>query len=60
MTDRRKVDFIRKYIFPGGFLPTLSVVVDSIRVGSRNRLVVDGIANIGVTLHPLYILRARR
>ncbi|KAK4688910.1 cyclopropane-fatty-acyl-phospholipid synthase, partial [Tremellales sp. Uapishka_1] len=44
---QKEVDFIRKWIFPGGFLPTVSYVVDAIRVGSKDRLVVDSIANIG-------------
>ncbi|GFZ43188.1 hypothetical protein JCM24511_00907 [Saitozyma sp. JCM 24511] len=44
---QREVDFIRKWIFPGGFLPTVSFVVDAIRTGSKDRLVVDSISNIG-------------
>lgn len=48
--DQKGVDFIQKWIFPGGFLPTVSYVVDSIRVGSKSRLVVDSISNIGVSL----------
>jgi len=51
MADQKEVDFIRKWIFPGGFLPTISYVVDSIRVGSKNALVVDSVSNIGVS-HP--------
>ena len=47
--DQKEVDFIRKWIFPGGFLPTISYVVDSIRVGSKNTLVVDSVSNIGVS-----------
>jgi hypothetical protein len=47
--DQREVDFIRKWIFPGGFLPTVSFVVDAIRTGSKDRLVVDSISNIGVS-----------
>jgi len=47
--DQNEVDFIRKWIFPGGFLPTLTVVIDGIRKGAVNRLVVDSIANIGVS-----------
>lgn len=49
VTDQREVDFIRKWIFPGGFLPTVSFVVDAIRTGSKDRLVVDSISNIGVS-----------
>ena len=40
-------DFIRKYIFPGGHLPTVSQLVDSINKGSQSLLVVDAIENIG-------------
>lgn len=40
-------DFIRKYIFPGGHLPTVSQLVSSIDRGSRGSLIVDGILNIG-------------
>lgn len=40
-------DFIRKYIFPGGHLPTVSQLVGSIEQGSHGALVVDSILNIG-------------
>lgn len=40
-------DFIRKYIFPGGHLPTVSQLVQSIKEGSQGQLVVDNIENIG-------------
>lgn len=40
-------DFIRKYIFPGGHLPTVSQLVGSIERGSKGTLVVDSILNIG-------------
>jgi cyclopropane-fatty-acyl-phospholipid synthase len=40
-------DFIRKYIFPGGHLPTVSQLVRSIEAGSGGSLVVDSIENIG-------------
>ena len=40
-------DFIRKYIFPGGHLPTVSQLVRSIEKGSKGSLVVDSISNIG-------------
>lgn len=40
-------DFIRKYIFPGGHLPTVSQLVGSIERGSGGSLVVDSILNIG-------------
>jgi cyclopropane-fatty-acyl-phospholipid synthase len=40
-------DFIRKYIFPGGHLPTVTQLVESINKGSQGRLTVDEIENIG-------------
>lgn len=40
-------DFIRKYIFPGGHLPTVSQLVASIEQGTEGTLVVDAILNIG-------------
>lgn len=40
-------DFIRKYIFPGGHLPTVSQLVERIEQGSKGKLIVDGILNIG-------------
>ncbi|KAF2645964.1 cyclopropane-fatty-acyl-phospholipid synthase [Massarina eburnea CBS 473.64] len=40
-------DFIRRYIFPGGHLPTVTQLVNSITNGSQGSLVVDGIENIG-------------
>ena len=40
-------DFIRKYIFPGGHLPTVSQLVGCIERGSKGTLVVDSLLNIG-------------
>ena len=40
-------DFIRKYIFPGGHLPTVTQLVESIHQGSQGKLMVDDIENIG-------------
>ncbi|MCJ1395389.1 hypothetical protein MMC18_008273 [Xylographa bjoerkii] len=40
-------DFIRKYIFPGGHLPTVSQLVGSIERGSKGTLIVDNLLNIG-------------
>ncbi|KAL9045303.1 MAG: hypothetical protein Q9214_001635 [Letrouitia sp. 1 TL-2023] len=40
-------DFIRKYIFPGGHLPSVSQLVRSINQGSGGSLIVDAILNIG-------------
>ncbi|KAJ7600817.1 CFS1-like protein [Mycena floridula] len=44
----REIDFIRKWvIFPGGFLPTLTLLLESLKAGSRGRLTVDSVTNIG-------------
>jgi cyclopropane-fatty-acyl-phospholipid synthase len=40
-------DFIRKYIFPGGHLPSISQLVEKISKGSEGTLVVERIENIG-------------
>lgn len=40
-------DFIRKYIFPGGHLPTVSQLVGSIDRGSSGCLIIDAVLNIG-------------
>ena len=40
-------DFIRRYIFPGGHLPTVTQLVRSICEGSSGTLVVNDIENIG-------------
>jgi len=40
-------DFISKYIFPGGHLPTVSQLVESIAKGSKGSLIVEGVENIG-------------
>lgn len=40
-------DFIRRYIFPGGHLPTVTQLVQSIAAGSAGTLVVDAVENIG-------------
>lgn len=40
-------DFIRKYIFPGGHLPSISQLVENINKGSEGTLIVDRIENIG-------------
>ena len=39
--------FIRKYIFPGGYLPSNSQLVSSIKSGSKDKLVVESLENIG-------------
>lgn len=43
----RGEDFIRKYIFPGGHLPSISQLVETISKGSEGTLVVERIENIG-------------
>jgi cyclopropane-fatty-acyl-phospholipid synthase len=40
-------DFIRRYIFPGGYLPAVSELVGAIYTASGGSLVVDSIENIG-------------
>jgi cyclopropane-fatty-acyl-phospholipid synthase len=40
-------DFIQKYIFPGGHLPSVAQLVSSINTGSAGTLVVESIENIG-------------
>lgn len=34
-------------VFPGGFLPTLTFMVEMLTKGSQGRLVVDAVSNIG-------------
>lgn len=34
-------------VFPGGILPSLTLLVTSLNAGSRGRLVVDSVSNIG-------------
>lgn len=41
-------DFIKKYIFPGGHLPTVSGLVASIDRGSKGKLIVEEIKSVGV------------
>jgi len=40
-------DFIRRYIFPGGHLPTVTQLITAITSGSNGSLVVDAVENIG-------------
>lgn len=42
-----EIDFIRKWIFPGGLLPSLTFLLQTLQSGSKGRLVVDSISNIG-------------
>lgn len=43
----RSTDFIRKYIFPGGHLPSVTRLVNAMTAGSQGHLTVDAIYNIG-------------
>jgi cyclopropane-fatty-acyl-phospholipid synthase len=40
-------DFIRKYIFPGGHLPSINQLVENINKGSDGTLVLERLENIG-------------
>jgi cyclopropane-fatty-acyl-phospholipid synthase len=40
-------DFIRRYIFPGGYLPSVSELVGAIHSASAGSLIVDSLENIG-------------
>ncbi|GAB7356662.1 hypothetical protein MBLNU459_g7378t1 [Dothideomycetes sp. NU459] len=40
-------DFIRRYIFPGGHLPTITQLLDSVRAGSNFTLIPETVENIG-------------
>lgn len=42
------VDFIQKHIFPGGHCPSVTAIVEAINRGSKGRLIVDNLENIGV------------
>ncbi|KAF6744463.1 cyclopropane-fatty-acyl-phospholipid synthase [Ephemerocybe angulata] len=57
-----EIDFIRKWelytcrslsvanlivVFPGGLLPTVTLLLETLKAGSQGRLVVDSISNIG-------------
>ncbi|KAI0102481.1 cyclopropane-fatty-acyl-phospholipid synthase [Nemania sp. FL0031] len=43
----RSTDFIREYIFPGGHLPSVSLLFSSIYAGSQGRLVPSTLLNVG-------------
>ncbi|KAK8077224.1 cyclopropane-fatty-acyl-phospholipid synthase [Apiospora saccharicola] len=40
-------DFIRRYVFPGGELPSVAALVEGIRRGSRGRLVIEDVTSVG-------------
>lgn len=41
------VDFIQRYIFPGGHCPTVTTLTAAINTGSQNNLIVENMENIG-------------
>ncbi|KIM48716.1 hypothetical protein M413DRAFT_437892 [Hebeloma cylindrosporum] len=43
----REIDFIRKWVFPGGFLPTLTFLMSTLASGSKGSLIVESVSNIG-------------
>ncbi|TPX58251.1 hypothetical protein PhCBS80983_g03279 [Powellomyces hirtus] len=43
----KKVDFINRYIFPGGHCPSVTALTDAAFAGSKGSLVLDDLANIG-------------
>ena len=43
----RSDDFIRRYIFPGGHLPTVTQLIDAAKKGSNETLVPETLENIG-------------
>jgi cyclopropane-fatty-acyl-phospholipid synthase len=40
-------DFIWKYIFPGGYLPSISQLVETIKSESEGTLIMERMENIG-------------
>jgi len=38
---------IMPLVFPGGILPTLTLLIDTLHSGSKGRLIVDSVNNIG-------------
>ncbi|GMP77568.1 hypothetical protein CsSME_00033804 [Camellia sinensis var. sinensis] len=46
---RRSSDFIKEYIFPGGYLPSLSRITSAMDASSR--LCVEHLENIGIHYH---------
>ncbi|KAJ3093851.1 hypothetical protein HK100_006386 [Physocladia obscura] len=43
----KEIDFIQKYIFPGGHCPSVTSLTDAIYKGSKGKLVIDEMDNIG-------------
>ncbi|GAA99580.1 uncharacterized protein L969DRAFT_86843 [Mixia osmundae IAM 14324] len=44
---RKSVDFIQKWVFPGGICPSLTSLFTAINKGSQGRLLVETVENIG-------------
>ena len=42
----KQVDYIKKYIFPGGFMPCYSVIID---YAGRNRLMLEDVHDMGLS-----------
>lgn len=43
----KEVDFIRKWIFPGGVLPSVTSIYEAVKEGSNGELIPEGLINIG-------------
>ncbi|KAF7296434.1 CFS1-like protein [Mycena chlorophos] len=41
------VDFIQKWIFPGGYLPNVTMMINTLTQGTEGRLLIDSVLNIG-------------
>nr|GAT42578.1 CFS1-like protein [Mycena chlorophos] len=41
------VDFIQKWIFPGGYLPNVAMMINTLAQGTEGRLLIDSVLNIG-------------
>ncbi|KAL9935934.1 hypothetical protein V8E36_005511 [Tilletia maclaganii] len=46
-TYKDEVDFIKKYIFPGGCLPSVTKLFEAARLGSKGTLIPEGLTSIG-------------
>lgn len=46
-TYTKQVDFIQKYIFPGGETPSITLLTNAIHSGSNGQLIIDNVKNIG-------------
>jgi cyclopropane-fatty-acyl-phospholipid synthase len=41
------VDFIKKWIFPGGVLPSVTSIIENVEKGSKGTLILDSVHSIG-------------